>query len=71
MMIDNLEITPGSCNIALTSHVEGTYKRTVSLARWSEIYLAGYYLVQVCVSLHSQGGAATVKGKSLSTLTIS
>ena len=67
-MKKDLERTPGSCNIALTSFVEGTSKRTVSLARWSEVYLAGYYLVQVCVNLHSQGGAATVKGKSLSTL---
>ena len=59
----------GSCNIALTSYVENNYKKAVSLTRWSDIYLAGYYLAHVCLNLHSQGGAATVKGKSLSTLT--
>ena len=70
MMKNDLERAPGSCNIALTSYVEGSYRRAISIARWSDIYLAGYYLVQVCVHLHSQGGAATVKGKSLSTLTV-
>ena len=69
MMRDDLEKAPGSCNIALTSYVEGSYRRANSIARWSDIYLAGYYLVHLCVHVHSQGGAAIVKGKSLSTLT--
>ena len=51
------------------SYVEGFYKSTVSIARWSDVYRTAYYLVQVCVNLHSQGGAAIVKGKSLSTHT--
>lgn len=35
----------------------------LSLLRWGDIYLAGYTLVQACLNLHSQGGAATVIGK--------
>ena len=69
MMKKDLEGLSGSCNIALTSYVEGDYKRAASIVRWSNIYLAGYYLVQACVNLHSQGGAAVVKGKSLSIFT--
>ncbi|KAL9074319.1 MAG: hypothetical protein Q9161_002305 [Pseudevernia consocians] len=50
----------GSCNLALLSHVDGNSKTALSLSRWADVYLAGYTLVQACLNLHSQGGAATV-----------
>lgn len=53
----------GSCNLALLSYVEGDMKTAISLSRWADVYLAGYTLVQACLNLHSQGGAATVPGK--------
>lgn len=45
------------------SYVEGDSKTGISLSRWANVYLAGYNLVQACLNLHSQGGAATVLGK--------
>lgn len=54
----------GSCNLALLSYVEGKSKTAVSFSRWADIYLAGYSLIQACLNLHSQGGAATIIGVS-------
>ena len=53
----------GSCNLALLSYVEGNSRSALSLSRWEDIYLAGYTLVQACLNLHTEGGAATVIGK--------
>ena len=47
------------------NYVDGRSKRGTSLSRWVDIYLAGYNLMQACLNLHSQGGAATIGGKSL------
>ena len=49
------------------SYVNGNYKRSTSLSRWADIYLAAYNLVQGCLNFHSQGGAATVTSKSSTT----
>ena len=53
----------GSCNIALLSYVDRDTKTGFSLSRWADVYLAGYTLIQACLNLHSQGGAATVISK--------
>ena len=50
------------------SYVEDDHKRAFSLSRWADVYLAGYTLVQLCLNLHSQGGAATIIGKQLASL---
>ena len=59
MLTENL----GSYNLALLSHAEGDSRTRLSLSRWADIYLAGFYLVQACLDLHSQGGAAIVNSK--------
>ena len=53
----------GSCNLALLSYVDGNSKTGLSFSRWANVYLAGYTLVQTCLNLHSQGGAATINGR--------
>ena len=42
----------GSCNLALLSHIEGDSRTGLSLSRWADIDLAGFYLVQALTFTH-------------------